>query len=176
MGQKVHPYGFRVGIVNNWKSRWFSKKEDFPQRFLEDIQIKKYIKKKLFQAAIANIEIEINGTTEQLHNITNQQKLEIVKEFLEGGGADRKGASTATEIIEYLRSNCGKRQLPSTGAISHSLRGVRDSRANKVFIEVGQTKVARGDSRKRGYMVSVWALTNNPHLKELQKTYRSSKN
>ncbi len=98
-----------------------------------------------------------------------------VKEFLEGGGADRKGASTATEIIEYLRSNCGKRQLPSTGAISHSLRGVRDSRANKVFIEVGQTKVARGDSRKRGYMVSVWALTNNPHLKELQKTYITRK-
>jgi hypothetical protein len=99
-----------------------------------------------------------------------------VKGFLEGGGADGKGASTATQIIDYLRSNCGKRQLPSTGAISHSLRGVRDSRGNKVFVEVGQTKVARGDSRKRGYMVSVWALINNPHLKELQKTYRSSKN
>ena len=61
MGQKVHPYGFRVGIVNNWKSRWFAKKEEFTQKFLEDVKIKKYIKKKLFQAAIANIEIERAG-------------------------------------------------------------------------------------------------------------------
>ena len=68
---------------------------------------------------------------------------ERVRRFLENGGADSNGASTATEIIEYLRSNCGKRQLPSTGAISHSLRGVRDMGGNKVFVEVGQTKVAR---------------------------------
>jgi|TARA_R110000824_G_scaffold381503_1_gene574248 hypothetical protein len=100
---------------------------------------------------------------------------ERVRRFLENGGADSNGASTATEIIEYLRNNCGKRQLPSTGAISHSLRGVRDMGGNKVFIEVGQTKVARGDSRRRGYMVSVWALINNSKLSELQTTYKSSK-
>jgi len=100
---------------------------------------------------------------------------ERVRRFLENGGADGNGASTATEIIEYLRSNCGKRQLPSTGAISHSLRGVRNIGGNKVFIEVGQTKVARGDSRRRGYMVSVWALTNNPKITELQKTYKHNK-
>jgi len=100
---------------------------------------------------------------------------ERVRRFLENGGADGNGASTATEIIEYLRYNCGKRQLPSTGAISHSLRGVRDKSSNKIFIEVGQTKVARGDSRRRGYMVSVWALIHNPKLNELQKTYKSTK-
>ena len=85
---------------------------------------------------------------------------ERVRRFLENGGADSNGASTATEIIEYLRNNCGKRQLPSTGAISHSLRGVRDMGGNKVFIEVGQTKVARGDSRRRGYMVSTQNFQN----------------
>ena len=89
---------------------------------------------------------------------------ERVRRFLENGGADGNGASTATEIIEHLRSNCGKRQLPSTGAISHSLRGVRDRSGNKIFLEVGQTKVARGDSRRRGYMVS-----------ELQTTYKPPK-
>jgi len=100
---------------------------------------------------------------------------ERVKRFLDAGGADNNGASTATEIIEYLRSSCGKRQLPSTGAISHSLRGVRDNNGKRIFTEVGQTKVARGDSRRRGYLVSVWALTSNPRISELQKTYRPPK-
>jgi len=58
MGQKVHPYGFRVGIINNWKSRWFAKKNQYPEKFLEDIAIKKHIKKKLYQASISKIEIE----------------------------------------------------------------------------------------------------------------------
>jgi len=58
MGQKVHPYGFRVGIINNWKSRWFARKDDYAKKFLEDVKIKKFIKKKLYQAAIAKVEIE----------------------------------------------------------------------------------------------------------------------
>lgn len=95
-----------------------------------------------------------------------------VIKFLEIGGGDGRGAATATEMIEYLRNHCGKRQLPSTGAISHSLRGVRSSEGGRVFQEVGQAKVARGDSRKRGYMVTVWALANNTFLNELRSKYK----
>lgn len=95
-----------------------------------------------------------------------------VMKFLENGGGDGRGAATATEMIEYLRNHCGKRQLPSTGAISHSLRGVRSTTGGRVFQEVGLTKVARGDSRKRGYMVTVWALANNNFLSELRKKYK----
>ena len=58
MGQKVHPYGFRVGIINKWKSRWFSRKDGYANKFLEDVKIKRYIKKKLYAAAISKIEIE----------------------------------------------------------------------------------------------------------------------
>ena len=92
--------------------------------------------------------------------------------FLENGGADGRGAATATEMIEYLRNQCGKRQLPSTGAISHSLRGVRSLEGGRVFQEVGLTKVARGDSRRRGYMVTVWALASNNYLKDLRSKYK----
>ena len=95
-----------------------------------------------------------------------------VIKFLEIGGGDGRGAATATEMIEYLRNHCGKRQLPSTGAISHSLRGVRSPEGGRVFQEVGQAKVARGDSRKRGYMVTVWALANNTFLTELRSEYK----
>jgi len=58
MGQKVHPYGFRVGYIYDWKSRWFSKKDEFPKLLLEDIKIRKYIKKALASAAVSKIEIE----------------------------------------------------------------------------------------------------------------------
>ena len=58
MGQKVHPYGFRVGYTYDWKSRWFSKRPDFPKLILEDFKIRKYVKKALSTAAVSKIEIE----------------------------------------------------------------------------------------------------------------------
>ncbi len=57
MGQKVHPYGFRLGYNKNWVSRWFSKKE-YPDFVYEDNKIRKYIKKSLYHAGISKIEIE----------------------------------------------------------------------------------------------------------------------
>lgn len=58
MGQKVHPYGIRIGIIKNWKSQWFADKRNYSNLLLEDIRIRKYIKKNLAQAAISDIEIE----------------------------------------------------------------------------------------------------------------------
>jgi len=60
MGQKVHPIGFRLGYNKNWLSRWFSKKE-YPAFVLQDDQLRKYVKKKLFHAGLAKIEIERAG-------------------------------------------------------------------------------------------------------------------
>ena len=58
MGQKVHPHGFRVGIIKDWDSRWFTKKHNFADYLVEDDKIRKYLKKKLFIAGISKIEIE----------------------------------------------------------------------------------------------------------------------
>ena len=60
MGQKVHPYGFRLGYNKNWQSRWFSKKE-YPAFVYEDSQIRKFVKKLLFHAGVSKIEIERAG-------------------------------------------------------------------------------------------------------------------
>ncbi|WP_022660818.1 30S ribosomal protein S3 [Paucidesulfovibrio longus] len=60
MGQKVHPYGFRLGYTKNWLSRWFSKKE-YADFVLQDDRLRKYVKKKLYQAGISRIEIERAG-------------------------------------------------------------------------------------------------------------------
>jgi small subunit ribosomal protein S3 len=57
LGQKVHPIGFRLGINRNWDSRWFAGKE-YSAFVIEDYQIRKFLKKRLFQAGVARIEIE----------------------------------------------------------------------------------------------------------------------
>ena len=60
MGQKVHPFGFRLGYNKNWQSRWFSKK-DYPAFVFEDSKIRAYVKKLLYHAGLAKIEIERAG-------------------------------------------------------------------------------------------------------------------
>lgn len=57
MGQKVNPIGFRLGINRDWDSRWYAGKE-YHEFVLEDYQIRKFLKKRLFQAGISRIEIE----------------------------------------------------------------------------------------------------------------------
>jgi len=60
MGQKVHPIGFRLGINKTWVSRWFAEK-DYSKLLQEDIYIRKFLKKKLYHAGVAKIEIERVG-------------------------------------------------------------------------------------------------------------------
>jgi small subunit ribosomal protein S3 len=57
MGQKVHPIGFRVGIVRPWESQWYADK-DYQKFLTEDIAIRKFIKKKFYHAGISKIVIE----------------------------------------------------------------------------------------------------------------------
>ena len=57
MGQKVHPFGFRLGYNKNWQSRWYSKKE-YPAFVYEDHTIRNHVKKLLYSAGISKIEIE----------------------------------------------------------------------------------------------------------------------
>lgn len=58
MGQKVHPYGFRLGYIKTWKSRWFAKSKHFAELLHEDLKVRAYIKKQYSTAAISSIDIE----------------------------------------------------------------------------------------------------------------------
>lgn len=57
MGQKVNPHGLRVGIIKDWEAKWYAKK-DYSELLLEDIKLRRYIKKRLFAAGISKVEIE----------------------------------------------------------------------------------------------------------------------
>lgn len=58
MGQKVHPIGFRIGVIKDWEGRWFARKKDYADLILEDIKVRKYVKKRLYASGIGKIEIE----------------------------------------------------------------------------------------------------------------------
>src|SRR6266480_3189771 len=60
MGQKANPIGLRLGIVKDWDSRWFAKK-GYAEMLKEDLLIKRYLKKRLYQAGISKITIERKG-------------------------------------------------------------------------------------------------------------------
>lgn len=58
MGHKVNPVSMRLGYIKNWRSRWFSKRKDFADFLVEDLDIRKYVKKNFSAAGIALIEVE----------------------------------------------------------------------------------------------------------------------
>ena len=58
MGQKVNPHGLRVGIIKDWDTKWYADKKDFSDLLIEDYEIRKYVKEKLFVAGISKIGIE----------------------------------------------------------------------------------------------------------------------
>ena len=60
MGQKVHPTGFRLGTTEEWRSRWYADK-DYAEKLGKDLEIRKFLEKRLARAALARVEIERAG-------------------------------------------------------------------------------------------------------------------
>ena len=58
MGQKVNPHGLRVGVIKDWDSRWFARDNAFGDILVEDYNLRKFLKKKLYDAGVPKIEIE----------------------------------------------------------------------------------------------------------------------
>jgi len=58
MGQKVNPYGFRLGITTDWKSRWFAEDEEYKDLLVEDWKIRDYLRTELLRAMVSRVEIE----------------------------------------------------------------------------------------------------------------------
>ena len=61
MGQKVHPYGFRLGVIYPWKSNWYASRRNYIEALHEDVWIRKHIRSRLSRAGISSIDIERKG-------------------------------------------------------------------------------------------------------------------
>ncbi len=93
MGQKVNPHGLRVGVIKDWDSRWFVKKDQIGDTIVSDYKLREYLKKTLFAAGISKIEIERDATRVRVNIHCAKPGLVIGK-----GGAE----------IEKLRLTCEK--------------------------------------------------------------------
>jgi len=78
VGQKVHPEGLRLGINKTWNSRWFAG-SDFASLVVEDNEIRKFIKKRLYQAGVSKIEIERAANKIRLRIYTSRPGIIIGK-------------------------------------------------------------------------------------------------
>jgi len=58
MGQKVHPIGFRLGIIKGWSSTWYADSKDFPEFLITDLAVRDFLKKKLQKASVSRIQID----------------------------------------------------------------------------------------------------------------------
>ncbi|MFS8582353.1 MAG: 30S ribosomal protein S3, partial [Limnochordales bacterium] len=58
MGQKVHPYGLRLGIIRDWQGRWYANKREYADLLHEDLELRKHIKERFYTAGVSRVEIE----------------------------------------------------------------------------------------------------------------------
>ena len=110
MGQKVNHHGLRVGVIKDWDSMWYAE-EDFADNLVEDYQIRKFLKKKLYNAGISKIEIE------RASNKMIKIKIHAAKPGViigKGGGEIEKvkaqvkkliGKEAVLDIVEVKRSD-----------------------------------------------------------------------
>jgi small subunit ribosomal protein S3 len=82
MGQKVHPIGFRLGVLETWQSRWFAGKE-YAELLHEDLRIRSFIKKRLYHAGLAKIEIERAANKAKINIYTSRPGIVIGKKGAE---------------------------------------------------------------------------------------------
>ena len=82
MGQKVHPKGFRIGVIEGWESRWFAEKE-YASLLHDDIKVRDFIKKRLQHAGIAKVEIERAANKAKINIHTARPGIVIGKKGVE---------------------------------------------------------------------------------------------
>ena len=96
MGQKVNPHGLRVGVIADWDSKWYAE-ADFADNLVEDYNIRTFLKKKLYSAGIAKIEIE--RTADRVKIIIHTAKPGVV---IGKGGAEIE--KLKLELAKYTNS------------------------------------------------------------------------
>lgn len=147
MGQKVHPYGFRLGYNKNWLSRWFSKK-DYPSFVLEDDKIRKYAKKVLFHAGISKIEIERAGGKVRIIVHTARPGIVIGRKGVEiekirDNMRKKFGREIAIEVVEIRRPETDA-QLVAESIATQLERRVAFRRAMKRTVGIARKFGAEG--------------------------------
>ncbi len=161
MGQKVHPYGFRLGVIKTWNSKWFESK-NYAKWLHEDIRIRRAVKEYLMNANIASIEVERAASKAKVIVYTARPGMVIGKggkgiETLKIGnvGTAAKGetvfpgvqAFTSNEVfidVQEVRKPETNAQLVAENIASQLERRVAFRRAMKKSIQLAMKSGAKG--------------------------------
>ncbi len=109
MGQKVHPYGFRLGVIKTWNSKWFEER-NYARWLHEDITLKRVVKEHLANAGIAGIEIERAAAKVKVVVYTARPGIVIgkggkgVEELKKGKASERKGQAGFAGLMAYTNA------------------------------------------------------------------------
>ena len=139
MGQKVNPHGLRVGVIKDWDSKWYAEDADFSEFLVEDYNIRKFLKEKLFAARISKIEIErtsdrvkviiytakpgvvigkggaeIEVTKKELSKLTDKKVLVDIKEIKR---PDKDAQLAAENVAAQLENRVAFRRAMKSGAL-----------------------------------------------------------
>ena len=104
MGQKVNPHGLRVGVIKDWDSRWYASDEKVGDLIVEDYNIRKYLKKTLYAAGVAKIEIERSA-----------EKIRINIHCSRPGVVIGKGGTEIEKLRQNLEKKLGREYRPAAG-------------------------------------------------------------
>ena len=172
MGTKVHPFGYRLGITKNWKSRWFASRYQYTQLVIEDKKIREFLQIKLDNAGLKSIDIE--RTENEIHIYLKVSKPGIV---IGRGGAgveelekslknltSSKIKITAEEIKhpelesqlvgDYITRQI-KRRVPYRRVINFAINSAMDKGAKGIKIRLsgvlsGSNTISRSEEYKKG--------------------------
>lgn len=171
MGQKIHPYSFRLGYIKDWHSVWFARKKDYPIYLFEDAKIRSFIKKSLSQAAISKIDIEraseririkiysarpgiiigrkgseIDKLRDEVQGMTGKEVFVDIKE-IKNAGLD---AQLVSENIAYQL----ERRIAYRRAMKKTIQTAINGGAGGIKIRcsgrLGGAEIARSESLKEG--------------------------
>ena len=153
MGQKTHPYGFRLGVIKTWKSKWYEDKQ-YAKWLHEDLRLKATIRKKFAHAGIANIEIERAANKAKVVIHTSRPGIIIGKR---GAGVEQLKADlqklTKNELfvdIQEIRKAETNAQLVAENIATQLERRVAFRRAMKKAVSTAMKFGVKGIKVKAG--------------------------
>ncbi len=149
MGQKVNPYGFRLGITTDWKSRWFATRQEYQDFVIEDWVIRDYLMRELPHAAISRIEVE--RTRDRLRIDVHTARPGIVigrkgseADRLRGGLADITGNKRVQLNVQEIKQPELDAALIAQGIADQLTGRVAFRRAMKRAVQNAQKAGAQG--------------------------------
>ena len=171
MGQKVNPHGLRVGVIDEWSSKWYAKNRDFADLLVEDHKIREYVKKTQYTTGVSKVDIERSANKVVLY-IYSGKPGRIIGRNGSGVEAMRKeimkmtGKQVSINIMEVKNVDCDAQLVAENiaaqlekriafrramkQAISRAMKGRAEGIKTKCSGRLNGAEIARSESYSEG--------------------------